>query len=315
MKKTEKRKKTKENILIKNFHKLENHLLKLKFKNLTFIVIILLAIFFIFNLVFYQISDFEDGIIIQFGKIKKIESKAGLHAKLPDPLQILIKIDKRIQIFESIPSEMLTLDKKNLIIDYYILWKIKDSITYLKKLKNNATAKSRIASLTLSFVRGEIGKTSFEDVLKNKRKEINANLIEKANIILADFGIETIDINLKKINFPQQNLASVYERMESERAQIAAKYISEGDEQARKIRAQADKEREIILSKARKEANIIRGKGEAKSMRLYNQIIGYNNEFYQFIKSLDAYEKVINEKSTIILSTDSEFFKYLKSIK
>lgn len=270
------------------------------------------------NLIFFQVDSTEYVVVTQLGKPIRAVTDPGLHWKLPDPIQSLQRFDNRISVFLPTKSEFLTKDKKNIVVESYPAWKITKPIEFLKTVKDNAGAKARLADIVASEMGVAFGKYDLTNLVttdpdKMKLKEMMDKITRNANEKVKDFGISIVDVRLKELSFPEKNKMSVFQRMRAEREKIARKYRSEGSEEASKIRAQADKEKTVILSKAYEKSEILKGQGEAQAIKIYANAFQKDPEFYRFIRSLQAYEKFIDKKTTTILPTDSEILKYFST--
>jgi membrane protease subunit HflC len=278
---------------------------------ITLVLLFLIAIMTFSSM--YQVNEIEHAILLRFGKpVGDPVNTAGLKFKMPF-VDNVVKLDKRILEYDSEPKELTTKDKKTIIIDNYAKWKISDPLLYLKSVRTEAEAQKRLDDIVYSELRQVLGKYSLLEIISNKREEIielsNKNSIKK----LRDFGIELVDIRIKRVELPSENETNIYRRMETQRQEEAKRYRAEGQEKALEIISGADKEKTIELSKAYREAQIIRGEAEKEAARIYAEAYNSNIEFYKFMRTLETYEKILNDKgnSKLILTTDSELLKYL----
>lgn len=280
--------------------------------NKTTWILVVLVIAFVIRLMFFVVDETEQAVVLQFGKPVRIIREPGLHMKLPEPVQVVKKLDDRVIVSESTQSEILTSDKKNLVIDYFVVWRITDPLTFIQTVGNEEGANYRISDIIYSEMRRQLGLNELLDIISVKRDEINSLVTEESNSKVSGLGISVVDVRIRRINFPEQNKYHVYERMRSERLTIAKMYRSEGDEEATKIRAETDKLRSVLLSSAYYNASVIRGEGDAEAARIYGSVYELDPEFYRFTRSLEAYKKTLPAGgNTLILSSDSELFKYL----
>jgi membrane protease subunit HflC len=278
---------------------------------ITLVLLFLIAIMTFSSM--YQVNEIEHAILLRFGKpVGDPVNTAGLKFKMPF-VDNVVKLDKRILEYDSEPKELTTKDKKTIIIDNYAKWKISDPLLYLKSVRTEAEAQKRLDDIVYSELRQVLGKYNLLEIISNKREEIielsNKNSIKK----LRDFGIELVDIRIKRVELPSENETNIYRRMETQRQEEAKRYRAEGQEKALEIISGADKEKTIELSKAYREAQIIRGEAEKEAARIYAEAYNSNIEFYKFMRTLETYEKILNDKgnSKLILTTDSELLKYL----
>ncbi len=265
----------------------------------------------------YTIDETETAIVTRFGRPLPGVAGPGLHVKAPWPIDAAIRLDSRLLVFDAEPTELLTLDKKNVLIDSFICWKIADPLRFTQTVKARAEAEARLLDIMSSALGAAVGSEPIEhfiniDPTKVKLRDISNRVAEAVNQIAStSFGIEIVDLQINGFNLPAQNRASVIKRMRAERARIATKYRSEGEEEALKIEAQAMAEREKILAEANAQAEAIRGEGEAEALRLFADAYAKDPEFYRFLRALETYEKIVGDKTTIFLSADSPLLKQL----
>ncbi len=279
-------------------------------KKIALIVIAgLVVLFFWFAL--YTIDETEQAIILEFGKpMGETISSPGLHFKLP--WQSVIKFENRILEYDVEPQAIITKDKKKLEVDNYARWRIANPLLFYRSVRTLNGALSRIDPIVYSELRVELGKHVLSDIVDSNRVKIMETVSNETQIKLAEYGIDIIDVRIKRADLSKENERAVFDRMRAERLRIAKQYRSEGEEKALEIRAETDKEKTIILATAYKESQILRGEGDAKAVEIYAKAFQSDPKFYEFIRTLEAYEKVVDKKSTLILSTDSDLFKLLK---
>jgi len=261
----------------------------------------------------YTLDETEQGVLLQLGKPVKVVKESGLHLKLPYPIQTVYKFDKRLLEYDSPPEEVITRDKKTLVVDNYVRWRIENPLLFLQTVVSESGAVVRIDDLVYSELRTEIGKVDLIDVVATERGEIMDTVTRRASQKAKNFGIEIVDVRIKRADLPKQNEEAVFERMKAERERQAKQYRSEGQEEATKIRAQADKERALIIAEAQKQAQIIKGEGEAQALRIYAAAFGNDPEFFAFLKTLEMYEQGITENDTLVLTPASEILEYIES--
>ncbi|MBI3969612.1 MAG: protease modulator HflC [Chloroflexi bacterium] len=264
--------------------------------------------------IFYIVDERDQVIVTQVGQFLYSVREPGVYTKMPF-YQNVTRFERRILINDANPAEYLTLDKKRLVADHITRWRIIEPLAFYTSVRDETGAKARLDDLVSAEMRAELANHDFDKVISTQREQI----MEKVSRRVADrvkqsgFGIEVVDVRLKRADLPQEVQASVFARMQAERSRIASRYRSEGAESAAKIRAEADKERTIILAKAYEESQRVRGEGDAGATTVYATAYGQDSEFYAFLRSLQAYEKFIDTESTMILSTDSDLFRYLNS--
>jgi membrane protease subunit HflC len=261
----------------------------------------------------FVVDETDQVIITQFGQYKRTISEPGLYFKIP-LAQTVVRMERRIMSSDARSDKYLTLDKKWLVADPITRWKIVDPLKFFMTVHDEVGARQRLDDIVLSEMRREIASRNFGDIVGNAREPLMVAVAERASSkVNEEFGVEVIDVRIKRADLPTEVQESVFSRMRAERERIAKKYRSEGEEEAAKIRADTDKEKTIILAKAYEEAEKLRGEGDATSSRIYADAYGKDPEFYAFLRSLTAYEQVLNAQTTVVLSTESALFKYLDS--
>lgn len=259
----------------------------------------------------FIVDETEQVVILQLGKPVKTVTKPGFNVKLPFPIQEKITFDDRLLEYDSPPEEILSKDKKSLIVDNYVRWKIVDPLQFLKTVQAIPTAKSRMDDIVYSELRRELGTHDMVEIITENREEIMDVITRESNSATLDYGISVVDVRIRRVDLPAENEASIYARMEAERKRQANKFRSEGEEEAQKIRAATDRDKTIILADAYKEAEKIRGEGDAKAVQVYARSYSSDPKFYEFVRTLDTYKKVVDDKTTLVLPSDSKLFKLL----
>jgi membrane protease subunit HflC len=266
-------------------------------------------------LTFYTTRETEFALITQFGRPVRTVVNAGLHAKWP--FQSILRFDRRLRVYNPRPSEFLTRDKKNLVIENYVAWRIADPDRFVKSVGDTASAEMRLHDIIWSGLSAALGTLDLESLVSASADKVQAAamldlLTTRADLTaLEQYGLRVVDVRIKRLNLPEQNKQSVFARMRAERGRIAMQYRAEGEEQALVIRANADREKEGILSAAYKEAETIRGEGDAEATRIYGEAYSKNPHFYKLLRTLESYKKVLDDKTTIILNSDSALLKVL----
>ena len=273
--------------------------------------LVLLVIVVIFgSQTFFTVGEWEQAIVIQLGEFKRTIQKPGLNWKYPFVQQV-IKVEQRILASDAQPQEYLTKDKKRVVVDHVTRWKIKDPLLFYKTVRSEPQARARLDEIVFSELREELAKRNFASIIAEEREPamqaVAARTVEKAK----EFGLDVVDVRVKRADLPREVQESVFARMRSERERISKRYRSEGAEESAKIRAGTDKEKTIILAKAYEESETRRGEGDALATAIYGKAYGQDPEFYSFVRSLDAYDKFLGKKSTILLPQDSRLLRYL----
>jgi membrane protease subunit HflC len=273
---------------------------------------LVLAAFVLIPQFAFTIGEREQGIIVQFGEPKRIIQEPGLYFKLPF-IQTLVRLDRRVLSTDARTAEYLTLDKKRVMVDQISRWRIVDPLGFYRSVRDVQRAQARLDDNISARLRQEIAAHNFLDLVRQKREEIMGTVTKDVRETVTPFGIEVIDVRIKQVDLPQEVQASVFARMRAERERIAKRYRAEGEERAREIRAGADKEREIIVATAYETSQKLSGEGDAQATATYAQAFGQDPEFYAFLRSLQAYEKILGSGTTLVLPPDSELLRYLQS--
>ena len=265
----------------------------------------------------YTVNETQVAIKLRLGEIVSVENKPGLKFKTPF-VNNVVSFDKRIQTLDSAAESFLTVEKKNVVVDSYVKWRIVDTEKFFISTGGAmASANLRLAQNNQDALRTEFSKRTIIEVVSDEREAIMASVKSKLKTIAEDeFGIEVIDVRIKRIELAQEVRNSVYSRMETERKSIANKFRSEGAEEAEKIQAFADKERTIILANAYRDSEKIRGEGDAISASNYAAAYSQDVDFYSFYRSLESYKKSFSDQGDIlVLNPESEFFRYFNPTK
>ena len=261
----------------------------------------------------FTVSETEKVILLEFKKIVGTDYGPGLHFKLP--YRQVKKFDSRILSLESKPERFLTSEKKNVLVDWFVKWRINDVTKFYTSVGGDkAQANIRLDQITKDAMRNEFSKRTIRELVSSDRGRIQDALTPMVAPAVASLGVEVTDIRVMRIDLPEEVSSSVYRRMEAERARVAREFRSRGAEAAEKIRAEADREREVLIAEAQKVAEIRRGEGDATATEIYAKAYGKNKEFFQFNRSLIAYRQAFRDDgSQLLLSPDSEFFRYFKA--
>ena len=259
----------------------------------------------------FIVDETEQVVILAFGKPVRNITEPGINMKVPFPLQEKIKFDDRLLEYDSPPEEILSKDKKTLIVDNYVRWRIVDPLQFLRTVQAIPTALSRMDDIVYSELRRELGTHDMVEIITENREKLMEIVTFNSNKATLDYGIEVLDVRIRRVDLPAENEESIYARMEAERNRQANKFRSEGEEEAQKIRASTDRDKTIILADAYKEAERIRGEGDAKAVEVYANAYSADPKFYEFVRTLDTYKKIVDDKTTLVLPADSRLFKLL----
>ncbi|RMF85502.1 MAG: protease modulator HflC [Nitrospirae bacterium] len=260
----------------------------------------------------FTVDETQVALVTELGKFKRSIEEPGLHWKLPF-LEQVHRYDGRLLNYDAAPAEILTRDKKNLVIDNYARWRISDPLRFYQRVGTIAGAQSRLDDIVYSELREELALHDQSEIIDEHRQAIMDAVSRKSAKKAKEYGIDLIDVRIKRADLPREVEESVYARMASERARIAKRYRSEGAEQAAKIRAQTDKERAILLAEARRDAEMIRGQGDAEAAAIYAAAYEKDPEFYDFVRSLDAYREILEQDTTAVLDAGSPLLRFLES--
>jgi modulator of FtsH protease HflC len=263
----------------------------------------------------FTIDETQFAIVTQFGKPVRAITTAGL--KLKWPWQSLLSFEKRLMVYNPRPSEFLTRDKKNIVVDNYVAWRVADPNRFLQTVNDLTGAEMRLHDTVWAAAAAALGNTDLSALVSVRPEDVKVQDVMRQVTELSrarameQYGIEIVDVRMKRLNLPAQNRESVFARMRAERERIAKQYRAEGEAEALKIRAEADKEKARIISEAYREAEKIRGDGDAQSTRIYAEAYSRDPKFYKLVRTLEAYKKIIDPNTTAILSSDSELLKLL----
>jgi membrane protease subunit HflC len=256
------------------------------------------------------VDETEHIIITQFGEYKRTLSEPGLQFKIPFA-QTSIRIERRVLSSDAPPEEYLTADKKRVVADPITRWRVADPLTFYTSVRDEGNARKRLDEIVVSELRKELANKTMGAMVGNARGVMMTAVTQRTSVVAKGFGIEVVDVRIKHLDLPKEVQQSVFARMKAERERLAKGYRAQGQEESDKITSKTDKEQAIILAVAQKQAELLRGDGDALSTKIYAKAYNEDKEFYSFIRSLEAYERAVNEDSTIVLSTGSKMFRYL----
>ncbi len=263
---------------------------------------------------FFTIREDQQAVVTRFGKPVRIIKSPGLNYRMPFIEEVSTFSTKLLE-YDSSPTEIITQDKKTLKVDNFSRWRISDPLLFLQTVVNEVGAQSRIDDIIYSELRLELGRKILLDIVARERRTLMEQVTSESNRKAAKYGIEIVDVRLKRADLPPENLKAIFGRMRAERERIARRYRSEGKEEAQKIRAETNRERDILLADAYEKEQEIKGEGDAQSIDISAQAFGQDAEFYSFNKSLEVYRASLKDKTTLLLQSDSEFLQFLQSSK
>jgi modulator of FtsH protease HflC len=263
----------------------------------------------------FTVSETDTAIVTLFGRPTRTIISAGLQFKWP--VESVLRFDRRLMVYDPGSSEFLTKDKKNLVLGSAVCWHIVDAGRFLQTVGDVPGAEMRLHDLVWSALAAALGRMDLSELLSVEpgKAKIQALADQVRTSATAEtekrFGVALIDVQLKRVNFPEQNKDAVFARMRAERERIAKEYRAQGEEIAIKVRAEADRQREQLLAEAYRDSEKLKGQGDAEAARIYGQAFGKNPQFYKFLRTLESYKKILNDKTSIILSADSDLLKLL----
>jgi len=275
-----------------------------------FLLPIILVAGFAVYLSLFVVKEINQAIVLQFGDPKRIIAQPGLQVKIPF-IQNVVFIDRRILSLDPAPEEVIASDQKRLIVDAYARFKIVDPLKFYISVGDERVARSRLATIINSRLRGVLGKQSLATLLSEDRSKQMDIIQNDVNTEAQNFGIEIIDVRIKRADLPQANSEAIYKRMQTEREREAKEFRAKGAEIAVTITSTADKEVTVLLANAKKQSEIMKGEGDGQRNRIFAQAFGKDPEFFAFYRAMIAYEKaLIGGDTSLILSPDSDFFKF-----
>lgn len=262
----------------------------------------------------FTVTEVEQALVLQLGEHKKTVREPGLYFKIPF-VQNVIFLDKRILNLDVPSQEIIASDQKRLVVDAIARFKIIDPLLTYQTRGNEANAAQALATLLSSNLREVLGREEFITLLSGERANLMTRIRDGVNLGAATFGIEIVDVRIRRADLPEANSQAIYTRMNTEREREARETRAEGGEQALRIRAEAERERTILLAVAERDSQILRGEGDSEAVRIFAESFGRDIEFFEFYRTMQAYRKALNnDDTTLVLSPNSEFFKFLDSM-
>jgi membrane protease subunit HflC len=259
----------------------------------------------------FTVDETQQALVLQLGKPVSDTLGPGLHFKLPF-VQNVVYIDSRVLTYEASKAEVLTKDKQNLVVDNYAKFRIVDALKFYQTLRTADRAKARLDDLVYAEVRVAIGSYTMKEVVSSRRAEIMSIVTSNVNDTVKNFGLQILDVRIKRTDLPPQNEMAIFGRMKAERERDAKLFRSEGLEESAKIKSGAEKDRTVLLAEAARTSEVIRGDADAIATKTYADALGQAPDFYSFMRSLDAYKKSLKDNSRVVLTPGSGFWKYLK---
>ena len=284
-------------------------------KKLSSLVTVLIVLGVLARMCLYTVSEREYALVFALGELRTVVDTPGIHVKLPPPFQNVVYLDKRILNLDGVDSDLVqTGEKKNLLIDTFVKWRIEDPRLYWVSFQGNElAAENRLSSLLRDVLNIVVNKRTVNQITSSEREKAMREISTMLQERVKDVGIGIVDVRMKRVDFTPEISESVYRRMEAERKRVASEERSKGNAQAERIRASADRESEVILAEAYRDAQKIKGEGDAAAADIYAKAFQRDPEFARFYRSLEAYRNTFKDKSDVMLvDPSSDFFKYLK---
>ena len=262
----------------------------------------------------FTVPQWKQALVLQFGKPVQVITEPGLHFKLPI-VQDVALFDRRVLEFDAPKEEIIASDQKRLVVDAFTRYRIVNPLKFFQTVNNEAVVRTRLAAIINASIRQALGTVPLQDIISGDRAALMVQIRDIVNGEAVDFGIDVIDVRIKRADLPEENSEAVFRRMQTEREREAKELRAEGAEEAQKVRAIADRKRVILVAEAKKEAQITRGQGDSEAVRIFASAFGQDVEFFAFYRSMEAYRVALgSEDTTMVLSPDSEFFTYFGSM-
>ena len=265
----------------------------------------------VWNLALFTVPQWMQAMVVQLGEPVRVVREPGLYWKIPF-IQQVTYFDRRLLDYDASSKDILTIDKQQLSVDNYSRWRIADPLQFYRTVRDERGAQSRLDDIVYSDLRETLGRHTLRDIVSDKRDQLMADVTARSAEKAKVYGIEVVDVRIKRADLPEKNEQTVFGRMRSERERQAKKFRAEGDEEARKIRSESDKQVQILLADATQQGQVIRGEGDANATRIFAEAYGRDPDFYAFQRTLEAYRTALASGTTVILSPKSEFFRFLE---
>jgi membrane protease subunit HflC len=262
----------------------------------------------------YTVHQTQQALLLQFGAPQRIDTEPGIHFKIPF-VQDVVPIEKRILSLDIEPEELITKDQKRMVVDAFSRFKITDPLQFYQAVRTTGQARSRLQPILISSMRAVLGEEEFVTLLSGERSTLMAKIAEQMNQKAGEFGVEIVDVRIKRADLPEANKNAIFNRMQTERQREAREERALGDEEARRITARAERDRTVLLAEAEKQSEILRGEGDGARAAIFNNVANRDPEFYSFYRSLQAYRAALRgEDTTMVLNPKSDFFKFFGDI-
>ena len=261
-------------------------------------------------LTLFTVYQTQQALVLEFGKPKRVIKDAGLNWKVPF-IQNVEFFDKRILDLDATSQEAIASDQKRLVVDAFLRYRIVDPLRFYQTVRDERIARQRLSTILESSLRRVLGESSFIAVVRDEREDLMKQITKQVNANAKDFGIDVIDVRIKRADLPEANSQAIFRRMQTEREQEAAQIRAQGEEVARRIRAEADRDVTVLKAEATRESEVLRGQGDAERNNIFNKAFGRDPDFFGFYRSMQAYEEGLKSSDTrLLLSPNTEFFRY-----
>jgi membrane protease subunit HflC len=272
-----------------------------------------IAVILLFSSVF-TVYQSQQALVVQFGNFVRTVKEPGLHFKMPFVQQVEY-FDKRVLDFDAPSVELVLGDQKRIVVDAFARYRINDPLLFRQRSGTELNFRSRLEPIVFSTLRSVLGEASLFSVLSEERYALMNRIKGEANRALASYGVEVVDVRIKRADLPEENSQAIFRRMQTERQREAAELRAQGAEIAQRIRSRADRERRVIIAEAEKQSQILRGQGDAEAIQIFAESFGRDQDFFAFYRSMQAYRQALGDGSTsFVLSPDSQFFRYFEQL-
>ncbi|MEW6272839.1 MAG: protease modulator HflC [Thermodesulfobacteriota bacterium] len=267
----------------------------------------------VWNLALFTLPTWLHAVVLQLGEPVRTVREPGLYFKLPF-IQTVLYFDRRLLEYDAAPKELLTRDKQQLVVDNYTRWRIVDPLKFYQAVRDEAGAQSRLDDIVYSNLRENFGRQTLREIVSAKRERLMEEVTRKSDRKARDYGIEVVDVRIKRADLPEKNEQNVFNRMRTERERLAKKYRAEGDEEARKITSESDKDVRVLLAEAQRQSEVTRGQGDAEAVRIFAEAYGRDPELFALVRTLEAYRRALPDGTSVVLSPEGDFFRYLEGV-
>ena len=280
----------------------------------TTITVILVAVLLVFGASsLFTVHQTQQALVLQFGEPRGVISTPGLHVKLPF-IQNIVYIDKRILQVDGAAAQIIAADQKRLVVDAFMRYRIVDPLLFYQAVGTQQTAEARLQTILDSTLRQTLGRVPLLAIVGEQRTAVMAEATRITSVQAIDFGIQVVDVRIKRTDLPEENTQAIYARMRTDRERDARELRAQGAEEALRVRAGADRERTVLIAEATRSSEILRGDGDAIAIKVYADAFGQDVEFFTFYRSMQAYREALPNNTTMVLAPDSEFFRYFRSM-